>query len=117
MKALQGHNDDDSSTVNNSDFEDDEHDTKRNGRRKINADNHELSEKLEGIYRSILKFGDLSGKWEQLVEDGGTRQQKPVLISMPGIVNTARTLVKEEEARQVPERLAMALKDKNTVAF
>jgi chromodomain-helicase-DNA-binding protein 1 len=123
VKALQGHNDDDSSTVNNSDFEDDEHDTKRNGRRKINADNHELSEKeIRGIYRSMLKFGDLSGKWEQLVEDGSISNKNPVLIkhAYNEIVNTARTLVKEEEARREKaldelERLAMALKDKNTV--
>ncbi|KAL7665059.1 Chromo domain-containing protein 1 [[Candida] zeylanoides] len=123
VKALQGHNDDDSSTVNNSDFEDDEHDTKRNGRRKINADNHELSEKeIRGIYRSMLKFGDLSGKWEQLVEDGSISNKNPVLIkhAYNEIVNTARTLVKEEEARREKaldelERLAMASKDKNTV--
>ena len=122
-KALQGHDDDNSSTVNNSEFEDDEHDTKRIGRRRMNADNHELSEKeIRGIYRSMLKFGDLAGKWEQLVEDGSISNKNPVLIkhAYNEIVNTARTLVKEEEARREKaldelERLAMALKDKNTV--
>ena len=39
--------------------------------RRRNAGDHQLSEKeIRGIYRSILKWGDLSGKWEQLVEEG-----------------------------------------------
>ena len=42
--------------------------------RRRNAGDHQLSEKeIRGIYRSILKWGDLSGKWEQLVEEGASQ--------------------------------------------
>lgn len=110
-----------------SDDEDEEFDSDsgKNGRnaRRRNQDNHQLSEKeIRGIYRSILRLGDLSGKWEQLVEEGSISNKSPVLIkhAYNEIISTSKTLVKEEEARRSKvlaelERKAMELKDKNIV--
>lgn len=64
---------------------------------------HELSEKeVRGIYKAILRLGDLSGRWTQLVEDGSISNKNPVLIkhAYHEIVNTAERLVREEEARR-----------------
>lgn len=91
--------------------------------RKRNDENYQLSEKeIRGIYRSILKLGDLTGKWEQLVEDGSISNKNPVLIkhAYNEIINISKQLVKEEEARRTKvlaelERKAMELKDKNVV--
>ncbi|KAI5966258.1 hrp3 [Candida pseudojiufengensis] len=72
--------------------------TKRRG-----AIDHQLSEKeIRGIYRSILRWGDLTGKWEQLVEEGTISNKNPVYIkhAYNEIVSTARKLVKEEEIRR-----------------
>ncbi|RCK61057.1 Chromo domain-containing protein 1 [Candida viswanathii] len=71
--------------------------------RRRNAGDHQLSEKeIRGIYRSILKWGDLSGKWEQLVEEGSLTNKNPVLVkhAYNEIINTSKQLVKEEEARR-----------------
>lgn len=71
--------------------------------RRRNAGDHQLSEKeIRGIYRSILKWGDLSGKWEQLVEEGSITNKNPVLVkhAYNEIINTSKQLVKEEEARR-----------------
>lgn len=121
VKSLQG--EDDNTTNNNSDFDSDAENSKRSARRKRNTENHQLSEKeIRGIYRSMLKFGDLAGKWEQLVEDGSISNKNPVLIkhAYNEIINIAKNLVKEEEARRTKalaelEKLAMELKDKTTV--
>lgn len=91
--------------------------------RTRNSNNHQLSEKeIRGIYRSILKLGDLTGKWEQLVEDGSITNKNPVLIkhAYNEIISTSRQLVKEEEIRRNKalaelEKKAMELKDKNIV--
>ena len=58
--------------------------------------------KIRGIYRSILKWGDLSGKWEQLVEEGSITNKNPVLVkhAYNEIISTSKQLVKEEEARR-----------------
>lgn len=71
--------------------------------RRRNAGDHQLSEKeIRGIYRSILKWGDLGGKWEQLVEEGSITNKNPVLVkhAYNEIINTSKQLVKEEEARR-----------------
>ncbi|KAI5967429.1 hrp3 [Candida theae] len=84
-----------------SDVEDSADDSKSSGRRR--ATDNQLSEKeIRGIYRSILKWGDLTGKWDQLVEEGSISNKNPVYIkhAYNEIVNTAKTLVKEEEARR-----------------
>lgn len=72
-------------------------------KRKQHMEDHELSEKeIRGIYRLILRVGDLSGKWEQLVEEGSISNKNPVLIkhAYNEIVLMARQLVKEEAARR-----------------
>lgn len=92
--------------------------------RKRNDENYQLSEKeVRGIYRSILKLGDLTGKWEQLVEDGSISNKNPVLIkhAYNEIINISKQLVKEEEIRRTKalaelEKKAMELKDKNVVS-
>ncbi|EGW34939.1 transcriptional regulator [Spathaspora passalidarum NRRL Y-27907] len=88
-----------SSVPSDEDIDDDE---ERIGRRR-KAGDHQLSEKeIRGIYRSILRLGDLSGKWEQLVEEGSITNKNPVLVkhAYNEIINTSRQLVKEEEARR-----------------
>lgn len=100
---------------------DDEEGSKRKTGRSRNGDNHQLSEKeIRGIYRSILRLGDLAGKWGQLVEDGSITNKNPVLIkhAYNEIINISKELVKEEEERRVKvlaelERKAMELKDKS----
>lgn len=65
--------------------------------------NHELTEReIRGIYRSILKLGDLSGKWEQLVEDGSISNKNPVLIkhAYNEIISISKKLTREEEERR-----------------
>lgn len=91
-------------TDHNEDLDEDSDYGSSSGRAKPSAkSNHELTEReIRGIYRSILKLGDLSGKWEQLVEDGSISNKNPVLIkhAYNEIVNTSKKLVKEEEARR-----------------
>lgn len=97
-------------------------DTLKRARRR-NADNHQLLEKeVRGIYRSILKLGDLTGKWEQLVEEGSISNKNPVLIkhAYNEIISMSRQLVREEEARRTKvlaelEQKALELKDKGVV--
>ena len=92
---------------------------KKKKARKQHIDNHELSEKeIRGIYRSILRWGDLTGRWEQLVEEGSISNKNPVLIkhAYNEIISMSRQLVKEEAARREAamaelERKAEELKD------
>lgn len=68
-----------------------------------NSKAHVLSEKeVRGIYRAILKLGDLTGKWEQLVEDGTITNKNPVLVkhAYAELNSIAKQLVREEEARR-----------------
>lgn len=84
-----------------SDVEDSADELKSSGRRR--ATDNQLSEKeIRGIYRSILKWGDLTGKWDQLVEEGSISNKNPVYIkhAYNEIVNTAKKLVREEEVRR-----------------
>lgn len=65
--------------------------------------NHELSEKeYRGIYRSILRLGDLNDKWEQLFEEGSISNKNPVLIkhAYQEIMEISERLVKQEEERR-----------------
>lgn len=99
VKKLQGGTPDTSGVED----EDEEEGTGRRAARKKAEENHELSEKeIRGIYRSILRIGDLSGKWTQLVEDGSISNKNPVLIkhAYNEIINISKKLVKEEEARR-----------------
>ncbi|CCE88841.1 Piso0_001627 [Millerozyma farinosa CBS 7064] len=104
------------------DESDDDNSTSENQRskaRKKNSENYQLSEKeVRGIYRSILRLGDLSGKWEQLVEEGSISNKNPVLIkhAYNEIINISRRMVKEEDARRTKvlqelERKAKESKD------
>lgn len=91
--------------------------------KKRNETNHQLSEReIRGIYKAILRLGDLAGKWEQLVEEGNISNKNPVLIkhAYNEIINISKKLVKEEESRRAKalaelERKAAELKDKSTV--
>lgn len=99
VKQLQGGTPDTSGV----DDDDDEENGRRRAARKKAEENHELSEKeIRGIYRSILRLGDLSGKWGQLVEEGSISNKNPVLIkhAYNEIINISRKLVKEEEQRR-----------------
>ncbi|CAK9438640.1 uncharacterized protein LODBEIA_P28640 [Lodderomyces beijingensis] len=89
-------------STNPSDYEDSGEEPRMTQRRKTATD-YQLSEKeIRGIYRSILKWGDLTGKWEQLVEEGSITNKNPVYIkhAYNEIVSTAKKLVKEEEIRR-----------------
>lgn len=100
-----------------------EEDSKSSKRRRAAGNTHQLSEKeVRGIYRSILRLGDLSGKWEQLVEDGSITNKNPILVkhAYNEIINMSRTLVKEEDARRSKvlaelEKKAMELKERGIV--
>ncbi|KAK6200265.1 transcriptional regulator, partial [Scheffersomyces amazonensis] len=104
-----------------SDIEDDdgEDSSSSNRPKRRNAGDHQLSEKeIRGIYRSILRLGDLAGKWEQLVEDGSITNKNPVLVkhAYNEIINTSKELVKEEEIRRtkaLAELEKKALEQKN----
>lgn len=101
VKQLQGGTPDTSGV--DDDNEDEEEGGGRRAARKKAVENHELSEKeIRGIYRSILRIGDLSGKWSQLVEEGSISNKNPVLIkhAYNEILSISKTLVKEEEARR-----------------
>lgn len=98
-RQLQGETPD---TSGLEDDDDEEGGRRRVARRKA-EETHELSEKeVRGIYRAILKLGDLSGKWGQLVEDGSITNKNPVVIkhAYNEIINISKKLVKEEEARR-----------------
>ncbi|KAG7191531.1 uncharacterized protein KQ657_003035 [Scheffersomyces spartinae] len=108
----------------NTDMDDEvEEDSKSSRRRRAAGNTHQLSEKeVRGIYRSILRLGDLSGKWEQLVEDGSITNKNPILVkhAYNEIINMSRTLVKEEEIRRSKvlaelETKAMELKERGIV--
>lgn len=99
VKQLQGGTPDTSGV----DEDEDEEGGRRRAARKKVEENHELSEKeIRGIYRAILRVGDLSGKWSQLVEDGSISNKNPVLIkhAYNEIINISKKLVKEEDARR-----------------
>lgn len=98
VKQLQG------GTPDTSGVEDDEEESggRRAAKKKAEA-NHELSEKeIRGIYKSILRLGDLSGKWGRLVEEGSISNKNPVLIkhAYNEMINLSKKLVREEEARR-----------------
>lgn len=114
VKQLQG------GTPDTSGVEDDDEEEggRRRAARKKVEENHELSEKeIRGIYRAILRVGDLSGKWSQLVEDGSISNKNPVLIkhAYNEIINISKKLVKEEEARRAEAlaELEKKAKDQN----
>lgn len=99
VKQLQGETPDTSGLED----DDDEEGGRRRVARKKAEESHELSEKeVRGIYRSILRFGDLSGRWGQLVEDGSISNKNPVLIkhAYNEIISISKKLVKEEDARR-----------------
>lgn len=99
VKQLQGGTPD---TSGMDDDDEDEGGRRRAAKKKV-EENHELSEKeIRGIYRAILRLGDLSGKWNQLVEDGSISNKNPVLIkhAYNELINISKNLVKEEEARR-----------------
>lgn len=114
VKQLQGGTPDTSGV----DDEDDEEGGRRRAVKKKVEENHELSEKeIRGIYRAILRVGDLSGKWSQLVEDGSISNKNPVLIkhAYNEIINISKKLVKEEDARRTDAlaELEKKAKDQN----
>ncbi|CAH6722885.1 chromo domain-containing protein 1 [[Candida] jaroonii] len=64
---------------------------------------YDLSDKeIRGIYRSILRLGDLTGKWEQLFEEGSIVSRDPVLIkhAYQEIIDISNRLVKQEDDRR-----------------
>ncbi|KAK6456297.1 P-loop containing nucleoside triphosphate hydrolase protein [Scheffersomyces xylosifermentans] len=109
--------------VSENEDDDDDSASGRAPRRRTHAGDHQLSEKeIRGIYRSILRLGDLTGKWEQLVEEGSITNKNPVLVkhAYNEIINTSKQLVKEEEIRRNAvlaelERKAIEQKEKGIV--
>lgn len=118
VKQLQG------GTPDTSGMDDDDEDDsgRRRAAKKKVEENHELSEKeIRGIYRAILKVGDLTGKWNQLVEDGSISNKNPVLIkhAYNEIISLSKKLVREEEVRRAEalaelERHAQELRSTET---
>ena len=102
-RAAMSHLQDPTSDTSGVEDEDDDEAGRRRTNKKKAVTPEELSEKeIRGIYRSILRFGDLSGKWNQLVEDGSISNKNPVLIkhAYNEIINISKKLVREEEARR-----------------
>ncbi|KAH3681285.1 hypothetical protein WICPIJ_007746 [Wickerhamomyces pijperi] len=85
------------------DFEDDDESKKRR-RKKVAGEANKITEKdVRAIYRSILKLGELSGKWEDLIQEGTLSQNKdPELFKRiyGELTATSQKLVKEEEERR-----------------
>lgn len=99
VKKLQG------GTPDTSGMDDDDEDDggRRRAAKKKVEENHELTEKeIRGIYRSILRVGDLTKRWNQLVEDGSISNKNPVLIkhAYNELISTSKRLVREEEIRR-----------------
>lgn len=88
------------------DFDSEDEGSKRLKRRKkaAEANSKLITEKdVRAIYRSILKLGDLSNKWEDLIQEGTLSQNKdPKMFKEihEHLVSTASTLVKQEEQRR-----------------
>lgn len=83
------------------DTDDDIEDTKP--KRSQKAINHQLTEKdVRAIYKAILRVGDLTGKWELLIEEGAIPAKNPVLIKLAyqELCDMARKLVHEEKVRR-----------------
>ena len=83
--------------------EDGEVELQKSKANKRHGEDYQLSEKeIRAIYRCILKLGDLTGKWEQLVEEGSIPNKNPVLIkhAYNEIISISRRLVKEEDERR-----------------
>ncbi|GEQ69589.1 hypothetical protein JCM33374_g3261 [Metschnikowia sp. JCM 33374] len=113
VKKLQG------DTPDTSGVEDDEEEEggRRKAAKKKAEEHHELSEReIRGIYRAILKVGDLSGKWNQLVEDGSISNKNPVLIkhAYNEIITMSKKLVREEEARRTEALAELERKAKDS---
>ena len=102
-------------------FSDDSDFSSSTRRKPQSQSNPELNEKeIRSIYRAILKLGDLSGKWEELVEEGSISNKNPVFIkhAYNEIINTSKKLVHEEEVRRSKavadlEKQAAELKNNN----
>lgn len=64
------------------------------------------------VYRTILKFGDLSSRWEQLISDGTLPNKKLTVLKQcyGDLINTSRELVEQEEERR--EKVFRELEEK-----
>ncbi|ODQ78691.1 hypothetical protein BABINDRAFT_172039 [Babjeviella inositovora NRRL Y-12698] len=74
-----------------------------------------LSEKeIRSVYRAILKFGDLSAKWDRLVGDGTLSNKNPELIrhAYNELLARARELVRLEEDRRAATLAELELAEK-----
>ncbi|ODQ62832.1 hypothetical protein WICANDRAFT_82756 [Wickerhamomyces anomalus NRRL Y-366-8] len=87
-------------------FEEDEDDSEstKKANRKKKADYNKITEKeIRAIYRSIMKLGDISNKWEDLINEGTLPENKnPDLFQKcyDELVEISKDLVKKEEERR-----------------
>ena len=84
------------------DYDDDDSDeSKKTKRRK---DYNKITEKeVRAIYRSVLKIGDLTNKWDDLIQDGTLPENKnPELFkkAYAELFEIARDLIKTEDERR-----------------
>lgn len=84
--------------------DEDESESTKKVNRKKKADYNKITEKeIRAIYRSILKLGDISTKWDDLINEGTLPENKnPELFQKcyDEMVETSKELVKKEEERR-----------------
>lgn len=99
--------------------EEDEDERRLNKRRK--AEYNRIGEKeIRAIYRSVLKYGDLTNRWQELIADGTLPENKnPESFQkcFEELTTMSKDLVKKEEERRAKnlaelEQKAMDFKDK-----
>ncbi|KAH3677626.1 hypothetical protein WICMUC_001729 [Wickerhamomyces mucosus] len=83
--------------------EDEDEDSRRSNRKKKVEYNKITEKEIRAIYRSILKLGDLNGKWDDLIQEGTlTENKNPELYRKVygELIETSHRLVKAEEEKR-----------------
>lgn len=68
-----------------------------------NMDSGSLVEReIRGLYKAILRFGDVSTMWEKLFSDGTLSNRKPGLVksTYEDLINTAKETTRKEQERR-----------------
>lgn len=107
--------------TNTFDEEEDDSESTKKANRKKKADYNKITEKeIRAIYRSIMKLGDISTRWEDLINEGTLPESKnPDLYQkcFDELNEISKDLVKKEEQRRSKvladmEKAAMEHKEK-----
>ncbi|CDK24262.1 unnamed protein product [Kuraishia capsulata CBS 1993] len=86
-----------------SDNEDDDDEPKTKSRKKRAVDMNKLTEsEIRGIYRAILKYGELSDKWDELTADGtlSNKNSEVLKATYHDLISESKELVAKEEKRR-----------------